>query len=171
MKWIIILILTFLSALAKQSVVNVESIIKENYKDSVTVQRGKIILSKDELLKVKKIAKLPVKSKLYRYYEVKKRDEIVAYAILISQKVRTKKATVLYFIEDESIKFIEILAFLEPHEYIPKETWMKQFDDKNITDTFKVGKDIPTISGATLSARTITDSARLAIAIYKIKLK
>ncbi len=163
--------LAVLPILAKQLVLDIESMIKESYKDNVTIQKKRLMLSKDELLKIKKMAKLPVKSKLYRYYEVKKDDKTIAYAILIAQKVRTKKATILYFIKDEKVKFIEILAFLEPHEYIPKDSWIQQFKDKNILEPFKVGKDIPTISGATLSAKTITDSARLAIALYRLKLK
>jgi len=34
-----------------------------------------------------------------------------------------------------------------------------------------VGKDIPTISGSTLSARSITEAARVARAIYETVLK
>ncbi len=168
MKWILVLSLIISAIWAKP---DVESIIKENYIKDVSIERDKIILSKKELNSIKQMAKLPVKSKLYRYYKVKSEDKIVAYAILITQKVRTKKATVLYFIENEAVKFIEILSFLEPREYIPKDTWMSQFDDKNLTSPFKVGRDIPTISGATMSARSITDGARVAIALYRIKLK
>ena len=168
MKWILLLILTLTTIWAKPDVI---SIIKENYASDVNIKRDKIILSKEELSSIKKMAKLPVKSKLYRYYQVTKENKIVGFAILISQKVRTKKATVLYFIEDGKMKFIEILAFLEPKEYIPKDIWMGQFDDKNISDSFSIGKDIPTISGATLSAKSLTDGARLAIALYNTKLK
>ncbi len=171
MKWIFLLILTISSIWAKSNVVDVESIIKENYTKDVSIKRDKIILSKKELDSIKQMAKLPVKSKLYRYYKVESEGTVVAYAILISQKVRTKKATVLYFIENQKVKFIEILSFLEPKEYIPKDTWMSQFDDKNLTDEFKIGRDIPTISGATMSARSLSDGARLAIALYRIKLK
>ena len=167
----ILLSLIFYTLFAKPIVIDVNSIIQDSYKDSVVIEKDKIMLSKEELQKVKKIAKLPVKSKLYRYYKVKQNDKIVGYGILISKRVRTKKATVLYFIENDKVKFIEILAFFEPHEFIPKDVWLKQFKDKNIQEPFKIGKDFPTISGATLSARTITGSARLAIALYKVKLK
>ncbi len=110
MKWIFVLSLIISTIWAKPAVIDVESIIKENYIKDVSIERDKIILSKKELNTIKQMAKLPVKSKLYRYYKVKQEDKIVAYAILITQKVRTKKATVLYFIEDEAVKFIEILS-------------------------------------------------------------
>lgn len=171
MKWMFVLIFIISPIWAKPNVVDVKSIIKENYTKEVSIERDKIILSKDELNSIKQMAKLPVKSKLYRYYKVKSEDKIIAYAILITQKVRTKKATVLYFIENENVKFIEILAFLEPKEYIPKDTWMGQFDNKSLADEFKIGRDIPTISGSTMSARALSDGARLAIALYRIKLK
>ena len=171
---IYLLVLGFFSVpmSAKDGVIDVVSIIKESFDKNVIVQRDKLFLSNEEKQSVKEMAKLPVKSKIYRYYSIKKDENILGYGILISQKVRSKKATVLYIIDkNETMRSIEILAFLEPKEYIPKATWMGQFDDKNLTDAFTIGRDLPTISGATMSARTLSDGARLAISIYKIKLK
>ncbi len=172
MKFIIYLSLLFFSLTLNAAPVDVKEIIQENFSIKVSIQKEKIILKNDELQAIKKSAKLPVKSKIYRYYKVLADDKLLGFALLITQKVRTKKATVLYFIQtDEKLKFIEILSFLEPREYIPKDVWISQFEDKNTTDRFEIGADIPTISGATLSARSITDGARLAIAIYRVKLK
>ena len=81
--------------------------------------------------------------------------------------LRTKKATVLYAFDAKGrLKFSEIMAFGEPPEFIPHKQWMQLFQDKPNSAMFKIGKDIPTISGATLSARTITEGARVAKAIY-----
>ena len=64
------------------------------------------------------------------------------------------------------ISAIEIVAFNEPPEYMPQHSYLDQFQGKNADDTLRVGKDIPTISGATLSARNVTDGARLALAVF-----
>jgi len=45
------------------------------------------------------------------------------------------------------------------------------FLHKNINDTIRVGKDIPTITGATLSARGYANGARLALALFKVLYK
>ena len=69
------------------------------------------------------------------------------------------------------LKFTEIMAFSEPPEFMPGKRWMRQLQNKSASETLMVGKDIPTISGATLSARSVTEGARVARAIYEIILK
>jgi len=49
--------------------------------------------------------------------------------------------------------------------------WMEQLQNQKKTAKLTVGKDIPTISGSTLSASSITEGARVARAIYEIVLK
>jgi hypothetical protein len=88
---------------------------------------------------------------------------------LIARKVRTKKAVVLYaFDRNGTLKFAEIMAFGEPPEFRPTNTWMGQFSNKEASAPLKMGSDIPTISGATLSARMVSDGARIARALLKI---
>jgi len=48
---------------------------------------------------------------------------------------------------------------------------MAQFKEKPDSAALTMGKDIPTISGATLSARCISDGARIARAIFEVVLK
>ena len=42
------------------------------------------------------------------------------------------------------------------------------FDNKNSTNALRLNQDIPTVSGATLSARAITDGSRLALSLINI---
>lgn len=101
-----------------------------------------------------------------RYYEVKKEDTIVGHAILLKQKIRTKNAAILYMVdENKTMVGVEIISFKEPSEYKPNDDWRKIFVGKTSEDILIAGKDIPTISGATLSARAISDAARVALAI------
>ena len=87
----------------------------------------------------------------------------------MNTKVRTKTAIGLYLIGmDSKIKTIEIVAFNEPMEYLPSATWLNVFDKKSTQDTLKLNQDIPTTTGATLSARAITDGARAALALLEI---
>ncbi len=63
------------------------------------------------------------------------------------------------------------MAFGEPPEYIPSSIWMGQLQNQKPTAKLTVGKDIPTISGSTLSASSITEGARVARALYEIVLR
>ena len=151
---------------------SVDDVIKSSFTGVSTIDPKQIILTKKQFSQVKSRAKAAVRTKIYRYYDIKSSTKRLGYAVLISRKVRAKKATVLYAFDNSgTLKFTEIMAFGEPPEYIPGKTWMSQLQNQNESMTLTVGKDIPTISGATLSARSITEGARVARAIYEIVLK
>lgn len=151
---------------------SVDDVIKSSFTGVSTIDPKQIILTKKQFSQVQSRAKAAVRTKIYRYYDIKSSTKRLGYAVLISRKVRAKKATVLYAFDNSgTLKFTEIMAFAEPPEYIPGKTWMSQLQNQNESTTLTVGKDIPTISGATLSARSITEGARVARAIYEIVLK
>ncbi|MDP3265960.1 MAG: FMN-binding protein [Sulfuricurvum sp.] len=136
---------------------------------SKTVDTQNIILSDVQLQQLIKSSQQPIDSKLYRVYVAKNGDKTAGYGVLMNKKVRTKTAVALYLIgTDSKIKSIEIVAFNEPMEYLPTATWLNVFDNKNAANTLKLNQDIPTTTGATLSARAITDGARAALALLDI---
>ncbi|MDQ7046414.1 MAG: FMN-binding protein [Sulfurovum sp.] len=159
------------SSVAKNNSV-VDNAIKSSFTRVNSIEPKNIILTNKQFSQVKSRAKTAVKTKIYRYYDIKNKTKRLGYAILISRVMRTKKATVLYaFDTSGTLRFTEILAFGEPPEYIPNKTWMGQLQNRDAATILTIGKDMPTISGSTLSARAITQSARVARAIYEIVLK
>lgn len=133
------------------------------------VDTQNIILTNAQLQQLIKTSQQPIESKLYRIYVAKNDAKILGYGVLMSKKVRTKTAISLYLIGiDGKIKSIEIVAFNEPIEYLPTKTWLNVFDQKSSANTLKLNRDIPTTTGATLSARAITDGARAALALLEI---
>jgi len=128
-----------------------------------------IILSNAQVSQLSKTSMQKIDSKLYRIYVAKTGTKTVGYGVLMNNKVRTKNAIGLYLITtDGKIKSIEVVAFNEPMEYLPTATWLNVFDNKSTQDTLKLNQDIPTTTGATLSARAITDGARAALALLEI---
>jgi hypothetical protein len=159
------------SSMAKSNA-KIDKVIKSSISGVTEVVAKQLILTKGQHAAVQKEAKAAVRTKIYRYYEVKKGSSVVAYGVLITRKMRTKKATVLYlFDKSGKLKFSEIMAFGEPPEFIPNAQWMALFKEQKPTASLTMGKDIPTISGSTLSARGITEGDRVARAIYKQVLK
>ena len=134
---------------------------------SEVTKKNKLINS-EQAAAVTKLAKLKLETKIYRFYTAAIDGKAVGYGVLITRQVRQKDATVLYMIAPEgTIRAIEIVAFNEPPEYMPQNTYLEQFKGKDANATLRVGKDIPTVSGATLSARNVTDGARLALALFE----
>ena len=148
--------------------------IQQSYpNEKISITKKNLLLNKQEALTVSRRAKMVLKTKIYRIFKVCDSNATRAFGVLITQKVRSKNAAVLYLIatQDSTLKSIEIVAFHEPLEYVPSATWLSQFYGKTQHDALRVGNNIPTITGATMSARTITDGARLALAIYETVLK
>lgn len=134
-----------------------------------SVETRNTILSDAQVAELSKLSMQKIDSKLHRIYLAKNGEKTVGYGVLMNQKVRTKTAIALYLIGmDSKIKSIEIVAFNEPIEYLPSATWLNVFDNKSSANTLKLNQDIPTTTGATLSARAITDGARAALALLEI---
>ncbi len=134
-----------------------------------SIEQHNIILTEAQAQQLSKVSQQPIETKLYRIYSAKNDSKILGYGVLLSKKVRTKTAIVLYLIGiDGKIKSIEIVAFNEPIEYLPTKTWLDGFDNKNENNILRLNQDIPTVSGATLSARAITDGARIALSLIDI---
>ena len=155
-----------------KSKVSIEEVVKTSFKNVSAVEPKQLILTKAQFSKVRSRAKTAITTKVYRYYNIMGKSKKLGVGVLITRKVRSKKATVLYAFDNSgTLRFTEIMAFGEPPEYIPSKIWMSQLQNRDESVTLTVGKDIPTISGATLSARSITEGARVARAIYEIVLK
>lgn len=134
-----------------------------------SVETKNLILTDAQMAQFSKASQQKAETKLYRIYVAKNGPQTLGYGVLMNKKVRTKTAIALYLISAEGIiKSIEIVAFNEPMEYLPTKTWLEVFDDKSAANTLRLNQDIPTTTGATLSARAITDGARAALALIDI---
>jgi hypothetical protein len=69
---------------------------------------------------------------------------------------------------DSAIRRVDVLAFREPPDYRPTPRWLGQFPRQRLGDRLAAGRDIRTLSGASLTTRAVTDAARLALAEYEL---
>ncbi len=129
-----------------------------------------IALSQDQLINIEKVTGVKLNSKVLTWYIAKKGNRIIGYAYVDKHKVRTKPETVLYAIDPQGrILVIEVLAFNEPLEYMPEENWLKNFQGKTLDkDELKIKRDIPNITGATITAKAITDNTRKVLGIWQV---
>lgn len=67
---------------------------------------------------------------------------------------------------------VEILSYRETHgDEVREASWRDEFVGKTLDDAIRLGKDVPNISGATLSCRNITDGVRRLLTIWELQLK
>ena len=73
---------------------------------------------------------------------------------------------------DGSVKQIEILEYRESYGYeVAQDSWRSQFVGKTVGSTLKLNKDIQNISGATLSAKHLTDGVKRLLVLHELVLK
>ena len=91
------------------------------------------------------------------------------------QQVVGKHEMITYAIginPDGSVKHIEILEYVESYGYeVAEQNWLKQFYGKTVASGFKLGKDVDSISGATLSCKHLTDGVKRDLIAYDTVLK
>lgn len=165
----IVLFLITLSTLSLAQVLGDPLVLTQRTFSAKSVDTQNIILTDAQITQLSQASMQKIDTKLYRIYLAKNGEKTVGYGVLMNKKVRTKTAIVLYLIDlGGKIKSIEIVAFNEPIEYLPSKTWLDVFDNKSSANTLKLNQDIPTTTGATLSARAITDGARIALELLEI---
>lgn len=112
-------------------------------------------------------AKVKLDSALFTFYVGKKQGQIIGYAAIETQLVRTKPETLLVVLDAQGkLKNVLTLAFHEPPEYEPPAKWYALLHQRPIEELATNGA-IQGISGATLSTRAALNSARKVISIYQ----
>jgi Na+-translocating ferredoxin:NAD+ oxidoreductase RnfG subunit len=164
MKFLLLTLLS-LSWLFGAQLLSPVALMQENFTSS-TITKENILLTQEQVQRIEKSAKKKLSSKIVRIFYAKKESTLLGLGVILSQKVRSQNGVVLYIFDaTQTLQSIEVVAFNEPLEYLPSQAWQEQFHGKTQSDALMVGRDIPTITGATLSARSITDGARLAFGV------
>jgi len=133
------------------------------------IERKTLFLSDEDVKRVESLSVTKVESKILTYYIAMENGNIIGYAFFGSHIVRTKPEVYIVVINpDGSIKYVEILAFYEPEEYLPPKRWFEQFGGKVLDDNLWTKRGISAVTGATLSANSITQEVRKTLSVFKI---
>lgn len=134
-----------------------EKLILEIYSDSVKILEYKYTLSQPLKLDSEKYARQRFLGKFVYYYEIKKEEETVGFALLDNVKGKVKPITyMIIFNTDLSIKRVEIIKYREEHgSEVENKFWLSQFESKTIESNLILNNSIDGISGATISVKSI----------------
>lgn len=70
------------------------------------------------------------------------------------------------------VRGVEVLIFRETYgDEIRRDDWRKTLVDKTLADPFKLDKDVPNISGATLSCRNVMNGVKRLLALQQVALQ
>ena len=96
---------------------------------------------------------------------VARHDSLLGFAVVRAVKGKDQPITFLVATDTaDRLKDIDILVYREPYGgEVAYEAWRRQFRGKSADDKLQVGRDIRSISGATISVHAVTAGVRRAV--------
>lgn len=91
---------------------------------------------------------------------------VIGYAVVRNVLGKDQPITFLVAVDSASVlRDVDILVYREPYGgEVAYDAWRRQFRGKTSADPLEIGKDIRSISGATISANSVTLGVRRALA-------
>ena len=133
------------------------------------IEKRHVFLTERQAESIREMARAEVNSRLYTFYIAKSGGKETGYAVIDTHTLRTLTETVMFVINpDGTLRHAEILAFFEPTDYMPGGKWINLFLEKIRMDRMKVGKGVPNITGATISAVSFSQATRRVLAVYRV---
>jgi hypothetical protein len=146
-----------------------EEALRTAFPEADVIGKETFFLTGDQKKQVEALAHTRLDSKLVTVYIGKRGQKPLGYAIIDVHTVRTLPEAVMVVLSPEGrVASTLILAFYEPLEYLPNERWLKQFDQAKLTPDLRVGGRIAGITGATLTARAMSESVRKVLALHQV---
>ena len=134
-----------------------------------TVEHETHYLTDEQRRRATELAGFDVDEKIAHAWVARKEGKVVGTAWFDVRQVRTKKQSLMVVVDPEGrIARIELLAFAEPLDYVPRDTWYAQFLDCKLDAELSLKRKIRGVTGATLTARATTDAARRVLALHAV---
>lgn len=98
-------------------------------------------------------------------FRVTRSDSLLGFAVV--RQVKGKDQPITFLVATDAadrLRDIDILVYREPYGgEVAYEAWRRQFRGKSVDDQLQVGRDIRSISGATISVNAVTLGVRRAL--------
>ncbi len=132
------------------------------------VERQTAFLTADQVKAIEAASRTKVDSSIVTYYTGFQGESKLGAALFDTRVVRTMPMTYMTVIRpDGTIAFVEVLAFHEPEDYLPRFSWLNLFRNKRLSANLRLRQDIPNVTGASLTSLAISDGIRQMLATYE----
>lgn len=133
------------------------------------VRAEQVFLTSAQQEQVMTLAGADAPSALVARYIATQDGKVVGRAYIDTHTVRTKRESLLISLDANGrVKRVDVTAFLEPSEYRAAGAWLRQYEDRALTDDVAINRAIRPIAGATLTARATNAAVRRVLAIDQV---
>jgi hypothetical protein len=116
-----------------------------------------------------KAAGAALDARVWTYYVGTSSGGPNATAYFESHKVRTMNEAFMVVVNpDATVRFVEILAFAEPDEYLAPKKWLQRFAGKPLDDDLMLRRGLRNITGASITSDAVTRGVRRVLAVHQV---
>lgn len=127
-------------------------------------ERRTAFLTDAQAKAVEEAARSKLETKVWTYYVAGS-----TFAYFDSHLVRTMNETVMVVVGgDAAVRFVEILSFSEPDDYLASKRWLKQLPGRRLDDDLALRRGLRGIAGATLTAEAVARAVRRVLAVHQV---
>jgi hypothetical protein len=133
------------------------------------IERRTVFLTPEQRERASREARSKIESSLVVAYVGRAPSGPLGTAYFDTHSVRTAAETILVTVRpDGSVGGVEVVAFGEPEDYLPRSAWLRLFFGRKLDPDLAVGRGLAHVSGATLTTRAIADAVRRVLAVHAI---
>lgn len=134
-----------------------------------TVARSTAYLTPAQLARARQLAGAPVERALVVRYAATCDGRPGGVAYFDTHRVRTLPETLMVVVDPAgAVRRVEVLAFSEPQDYLPRAVWYGQFPGRRLGPELALRREIRDVAGATLTARATTEAVRRVLALHAV---
>ena len=143
----------------------------EVFPEADSVEPKRFFLREEQKAAVAKLSGAELDDGLVTVYVARKGEAVVGYGFLETHIVRTQPQTLLIRVSpDGKVERILQMAYYEPMDFIAGESWLAQFEGRELAPDLRVRRDIHGIGGSTLTAYATTQGVRKSLALHELLL-
>ena len=130
------------------------------------VERKTAYLTNEQRAKAQQDGQVRIEQRVWTYY-VGRGAAAASYAYFDTHVVRTMPETLMVALDSGGqVRFVEVLSFLEPDDYLPNKRWLSQFERKRLKDDLVAHRGVRNLGGASLTSQAAADAVRRVLAVH-----
>jgi Na+-translocating ferredoxin:NAD+ oxidoreductase subunit G len=133
------------------------------------VVRKQHVLDEDAQKRVLQLSGVAAPRSMVFAYEAKQGKQLLGTAYFDRNRVRSKHQLLMVVIDPQGkVQRIEVLAFGEPVDYLPRGNFYAQFLGRDLMDRLRAKGDITGVVGSTLTVHATIDAVRRILATHRV---
>ena len=133
------------------------------------VERTKHVLDAKKKQRVLQLSGHKASRSMVYAYQARQHGKLIGTAYFDRHRVRSKQELVMVVVSPESkVLRIEVIAFGEPLDYLPRGSFYQQFLGRGLTDKLTTKGSVRRVVGATLTVNATVAAVRRILATHQL---